>query len=636
MHRPFRTIIPFAAAVACAAPLVAQTTAISYQGRLQIAGQPVNGSADLRFSLFTNQVLPGQVGSTLTFTNQTVVDGLVALELDFGADAWTSGLVSERFLQVEVRTPAGAGSYVALSPRQRVTAAPFSIATRGIRVGTTSSRIGIGVPSGVQPIAKLHVSDNAATAFGNHAMVVESSGNNGADGIAIKISDPRGFIDKENNYVTFLDAADRVAGRIEGFSRLQNNFVPPPPIPNVISIDWDPGRAPSWTFDAGRLPNATFSGGSAPSLICSNGALPSLTFSQGTAPSQSFSPGTSPSLNMSTTNLLGVNVFTGFTFNPGTLPSSNFNPGSLPTATFNPGQLPTCTLSPGSFPSLIFDAGTLPRGSFDPGQLPFPRGFAVTPPTQAEMLALICWAQENGMSALLGKLMLLAAGGPTILQTALTRMRGAAETCLDQGVVYASKGADYAEWLPKAHDRQEFFLGQVVGIKSGRVNIGTEDAEQLLVISAQPIVLGNEPPAGERDRFAKVAMMGQVPVLTRGKVLPGDYLVPSGLSDGTAIAVAPENLAARHLPFVIGRAWGASTDEELSLVNTAIGLEDFGAAKVLVAQEKLHAEQHAELRTDNEQLRTRVAELESTQQDLLTRLAALEALTASLDPKSPR
>ncbi|MBL8896844.1 MAG: hypothetical protein JNM84_04420 [Planctomycetes bacterium] len=636
MHRPFRTILPFAAAVACAAPLVAQTTAISYQGRLQIAGQPVNGAADLRFTLFSSLASPIPIGSTLTFVNQTVVDGLVALELDFGADAWTSGLTPDRFLQVEVRAPAGAGSYVTLLPRQRVTAAPFSIATRGIRVGTTSSRIGIGVPASAQPIAKLHVSDNAATAFGNHAMVVESSGNNGADGIAIKISDPRGFIDKENNYVTFLDAADRVAGRIEGFSRLQNNFVPPPPIPNVISIDWDPGRAPSWTFDPGQLPSASFSGGSAPSLTCTNGALPSLTFSQGTSPSTTWNAGSSPSLTATTVQIGGFQVVNGFNFNPGTLPSFSFNAGSPPSATFVPGQFPTCTFNPGSFPALIFDAGARPRGTFDPGQLPFPRGFAVTPPTQAEMLALICWAQENGMSALLGKLMLLAAGGPTILQTALTRMRGAAETCLDQGVVYASKGADYAEWLPKAHDRQEFFLGQVVGIKSGRVNIGTEDAEQLLVISAQPIVLGNEPPAGERDRFAKVAMMGQVPVLTRGKVLPGDYLVPSGLSDGTAIAVAPENLAARHLPFVIGRAWSASTDEELSLVNTAIGLEDFGAAKVLVAQEKLQAEQHAELRADNEQLRTRVAELESAQEALLTRLAALEELTASLAPKSPR
>ena len=64
-----------------------------------------------------------QIGVTIDRPNVALAQGRFTQELDFGAAAFGP---DARFLQIDVRSPAGSGSYVTLSPRQRVTTAPVA------------------------------------------------------------------------------------------------------------------------------------------------------------------------------------------------------------------------------------------------------------------------------------------------------------------------------------------------------------------------------------------------------------------------------------------------------------------------------------------------------------------------------
>jgi len=62
----------------------------TYQGQLRNAGQLVNGSADLRFTLWDSDTAGAQVGTANTFNNYTLTDGRFAIGLNFGAGALTA------------------------------------------------------------------------------------------------------------------------------------------------------------------------------------------------------------------------------------------------------------------------------------------------------------------------------------------------------------------------------------------------------------------------------------------------------------------------------------------------------------------------------------------------------------------
>jgi hypothetical protein len=106
-------------------------TAFSYQGFLQEAGSPADGSFDFRFSLHDavdggNQVGPVE-GRTLA-----VQSGLFNTALDFGA-------VFDRalWLHVEVR-PAGGGAFTSLMPRTALASVPYANSFSG---GTLSGDV---------------------------------------------------------------------------------------------------------------------------------------------------------------------------------------------------------------------------------------------------------------------------------------------------------------------------------------------------------------------------------------------------------------------------------------------------------------------------------------------------------------
>ena len=138
------------------------------------------------------------------------------------------------------------------------------------------------------------------------------------------------------------------------------------------------------------------------------------------------------------------------------------------------------------------------------------------------------------------------------------------------GVTYQSGAGDYAEWLPKTHQRAKFVPGQVVGVRGGAISLNTENADHVFVISTLPVVLGNVP---ERTKgYEKVAFMGQVPVKVLGKVNYGDFIVASGNSDGIAIAKKESDLKSNDFLKIVGVAWEESKHFGLKEINVAVGM----------------------------------------------------------------
>jgi hypothetical protein len=120
-----------AAVPAFAAPLGSSFT---YQGQLQQSGLPSDGPCDFQFSLWdaagSGQPPAGgnQIGTRDIQPSVNVTNGLFTVTLSdasqFGAGAFAG---DDRWLQIEVRCPAAAGSYTTLGPRQKLTAAPYAV-----------------------------------------------------------------------------------------------------------------------------------------------------------------------------------------------------------------------------------------------------------------------------------------------------------------------------------------------------------------------------------------------------------------------------------------------------------------------------------------------------------------------------
>lgn len=100
------------------------SNSFTYQGRLVLSGVPVDGTADIVISLWDAVAGGTEIGSQNQFLAIQVTDGLFSVELDFGASAFAG---DARWLQIEVRSPAGVGTWIGLSPRQEINAVPYAL-----------------------------------------------------------------------------------------------------------------------------------------------------------------------------------------------------------------------------------------------------------------------------------------------------------------------------------------------------------------------------------------------------------------------------------------------------------------------------------------------------------------------------
>jgi hypothetical protein len=114
-------------------------TEFTYQGQLESAGVPQDEVCDLIFRLY-DAATDGTLLGSLTTTNVKVTDGLFTVQLDFGPTAFAG---DARWLGVDVRCPAGSGTYTPLAPRQAVTATPYALYAKAAPWGGLS-----GMPAG--------------------------------------------------------------------------------------------------------------------------------------------------------------------------------------------------------------------------------------------------------------------------------------------------------------------------------------------------------------------------------------------------------------------------------------------------------------------------------------------------------
>ncbi|MFM9983605.1 MAG: hypothetical protein ACKVOK_00130 [Flavobacteriales bacterium] len=353
---------------------------------------------------------------------------------------------------------------------------------------------------------------------------------------------------KENNFLTFKGGNNIVAGRIEGFSG---------------SGDWT--APPSLSF---------------PNISCTSG----VTYNSGW-----FNPGVLPSITLGDLDVNADNSDFCIDINP------------LP----GPGEVDTWCYPEGfSFSgNLGGTTGCLPSLNSAPVTLGLP-GCTLTGVLTAEQEAFFCWALDKGIQG-------TADLNPQTV--AINNLEFQAyQACNTGGVTYGSRGADYAEYLPKADTSEYLQAFDVVGVKGGKVTRNTEGAEQIMVVSSKPVVLGNTPAEGTEDEYVVCGFMGQLPVVVRGTCTKGDFIIASGLNDGTAVAVSPENIKLEQLDQVVGRAWEDQTNPIYGLVNVAIGLKTNEWIEILKTQQQ-QIEQLSEKLNSTDQA---VSEIDALKADL--------------------
>ncbi len=182
------------------------------------------------------------------------------------------------------------------------------------------------------------------------------------------------------------------------------------------------------------------------------------------------------------------------------------------------------------------------------------------------------------------------------------------------GVTYSTSGGDFAEYLPLREIYEQIEAGDIVGLFAGSISRTTQGTDRLRVVSTAPAIVGNMPEDSRLDLHRVVAFLGQVPVKVRGAVQAGDYIVPSGLNDGTGLAVNPDDLTPSQYGQIVGVAWESSSEESVKPITIEVGMHT--AASHL-------AELH-------EQKDRQIQDLVKTTQSLQTRLETLEQVVRSL------
>lgn len=150
-----------------AVPLVPITTTFTYQGYLAESGAPADGQYDFDFRLFDALTGGAPIGPIVVRPNEAVSNGTFTVALDFGTLNGTAG-----WLEIKVRR-VGGPSFILLTPRQRLTPAPYAMTlSPGAIINGTSGRGG-----------QILTVSNASTEPSSFAIRGVSAGQNGAAGL---------------------------------------------------------------------------------------------------------------------------------------------------------------------------------------------------------------------------------------------------------------------------------------------------------------------------------------------------------------------------------------------------------------------------------------------------------------------
>ena len=195
------------------------------------------------------------------------------------------------------------------------------------------------------------------------------------------------------------------------------------------------------------------------------------------------------------------------------------------------------------------------------------------------------------------------------------------------GVTFLSGNGDYAEYIPKEIISEDFIPGELVGIKNGLVTKDVWGAEKTMIISTQPIVLGNMPQANNEMNAEKIAFMGQVPVTIIGKAEPGDYILPNVLTSNFARAVHPKDMKTHDYKYVAGVVWNIIEENSgISIVNVAVGINTNDLTEVVYQQE----EELKAIRTKVEQLQIQMEKSNAVRAKLVPGYAEAIGITTPL------
>ncbi len=183
-------VLAFAAIAAGTGTALAQSTAFTYQGKLNNNAQPAEGTHDFRFKLFDAATGGTQIGTTQCVDNLSVTGGVFTATIDFGQQYITTG---QRFLEIEVRKDTGlncsnVGGFVVLAPRQPVTPTPtaqhaktaFALAAAdgspsNAVIVDNAGNVGIGTAA---PIHNLHVAKLGGIPAGGPVILLQDTGGN--------------------------------------------------------------------------------------------------------------------------------------------------------------------------------------------------------------------------------------------------------------------------------------------------------------------------------------------------------------------------------------------------------------------------------------------------------------------------
>jgi hypothetical protein len=171
------------------------------------------------------------------------------------------------------------------------------------------------------------------------------------------------------------------------------------------------------------------------------------------------------------------------------------------------------------------------------------------------------------------------------------------------GVEYSSGNGDYAEWLERIDYNEEISTGDIIGVRGGRITKNVEGAEQVMVVSHRPIVLGNMPDKAKMHLGNNIAFMGQIPVKVMGPVNIGDYIVAKSEIPGYGVAIPARQMTTADYRLAVGRAWETKPSTGPKMVNTVVGVHNNDFLRIVDGMQKKIDNNEQRLKAIEEKLR---------------------------------